>query len=63
MVITIMTSFVGMELAGVHISDIQNPQRNFPKAIGYAVVILLGTLIFGALSVTVIIPKASPLYQ
>ena len=55
--ITIMTSFLGMELAGVHISDIQNPQRNFPKAIGYAVVILLGTLIFGALSVAVVIPK------
>ncbi len=55
--VTIMASFLGMELAGVHVSDIENPQRNFPKAIGYSVLILLGTLIFGALAVGVVIPK------
>ena len=29
--IAIMASFLGMELAGVHVSDIDNPARNFPK--------------------------------
>lgn len=55
--VTIMASFLGMELAGVHVSDIENPQKNFPKAIGYSVAILLGTLILGALAVAVVIPK------
>ncbi len=55
--VTIMASFLGMELAGVHVSDIANPQRNFPKAIGYAVAILLLTLILGSLAVAVVIPK------
>lgn len=55
--VTIMASFLGMELAGVHVSDIENPQKNFPKAIGYSVAILLGTLIFGALAVGIVIPK------
>jgi amino acid transporter len=55
--VTIMASFLGMELAGVYISDIENPQKNFPKAIGFAVLILLGTLIFGSLSVAMVIPK------
>ena len=55
--ITIMASFVGMELAGVHVNDIHNPQKNFPKAIAFAVAILLYTLILGALSIAVIIPK------
>lgn len=54
--ITIMASFLGMELAGVHVTDIQNPQRNFPRAIGYSVLILLGTLILGSLSVAIVIP-------
>lgn len=55
--VTIMASFLGMELAGVHVGDIQNPQKNFPKAIGYSVLILLGTLMFGSLSVATVIPK------
>lgn len=56
-IVTIMSSFLGMELAGVHIKDIKNPKKNFPIAIGYAVFILLATFIFGALSIAVVIPK------
>lgn len=54
---TIMASLLGMELAGAHIADIENPQKNFPKAIGISVLILLASLILGALSVAVVIPK------
>lgn len=56
--IAIMASFLGMELAGVHVSDIENPQKNFPKAMAISVAILLSTMIFGALSIAVVIPKA-----
>lgn len=28
----IMTSFLGMELAAVHVRNVNNPQKNFPKA-------------------------------
>ncbi|NNM44069.1 MAG: amino acid permease [Chlamydiae bacterium] len=56
-IVTIMASFLGMELAGVHVSDIENPQKNFPKAIGYSVLILLGTLILGSLAVAIVLPK------
>lgn len=55
--VTVMASFLGMELAGVHVGDIENPQRNFPRAIGYSVMILLATLILGSLSIAVVIPK------
>ncbi len=55
--ITIMASFLGMELAGVYVGDIANPQKNFPKAIGYSVMILLTTLILGALSIAIVIPR------
>ena len=55
--VTIMASFLGMELAGVYIKDIHNPQKNFPVAIGASVVILLVTLIFGSLSIAIVIPQ------
>lgn len=55
--IAIMASFLGMELAGVHVRDIENPRRNFPKAIGMSVLILLSTMILGSLSIAVVIPE------
>jgi amino acid transporter len=55
--IAIMASYLGMELAGVHVADIKNPQRNFPKALGISVLILLTTMMFGALSIAIVIPK------
>lgn len=55
--VTIMASFLGMELAGVYVTDIENPRKNFPKAVLYSVLILLSTLILGSLAVAVVIPK------
>lgn len=55
--IAIMASFLGMELAGVHVGDIANPQKNFPKAMGLAVFILLTTMLFGALSIAIVVPE------
>jgi amino acid transporter len=54
--IAIMASFLGMELAGVHVNDIHNPQKNFPRALGLSVIILFGTMLLGALSIAVVIP-------
>jgi len=56
-VVTIIASFLGMELAGVHVNDIENPGKNFPKALAYSVLILLTTLILGSLSIALVIPK------
>lgn len=61
-VTTIMASFLGMELAGTHILDISNPKRNFPKAIAYSVLALLGTFILGSLAIACVIPKDQILF-
>lgn len=55
--IAIMASFLGMELSGVHVNDVANPQKNFPKAMGFSVLILLSTMLFGSLSIAAVIPK------
>ncbi|HSW87053.1 MAG TPA: APC family permease [Rhabdochlamydiaceae bacterium] len=55
--IAIMASFVGMELAGVHVSDIRNPQRNFPKAVIFACFFILVTMLFGSLTIAFVLPS------
>lgn len=56
--VAIMASFLGMELAGVHVGDIANPQRNFPKALGISVFVLLTSMLLGALSIASVIPHS-----
>jgi amino acid transporter len=53
--IAIMASYLGMELSGVHVADIHNPQKNYPKAMLYSVLILLGSMVLGALAIAIVI--------
>jgi amino acid transporter len=52
-----MTAFLGMELAAVHIQSIENPQRNFPRAIFFSVIIILFTMICGSLAIALVLPQ------
>jgi len=53
----IMTSFLGMELAAVHVRNVQDPQKNFPKAMFFSVILILTTMIFGSLAIAFVLPK------
>ena len=53
----IMTSFLGMELAAVHVRNVKNPQKNFPKAMFFSVLLILFTMIFGSLAIAFVLPK------
>lgn len=52
----IMTSFLGMELAAVHVRNVRDPQANFPKAMFFSVVLILITMIFGSLAIAFVLP-------
>lgn len=52
----IMTSFLGVELAAVHVRDVDNPQRNFPRAMFFSVILILVTMIFGSLAIAFVLP-------
>jgi len=52
-----MTSFLGMELAAVHVRDVKNPQTNFPKAMFFSVLLILFTMILGSLAIAFVLPK------
>lgn len=55
--ISIMASFLGMELSGVHVNDIENPRRNFPRAVLIASSFILFSMLLGSLAIAVILPK------
>lgn len=54
--ISIMASFLGMELSGVHVNDIDNPQRNFPRAVLISSLFILFSMLFGSLAIAVVLP-------
>ena len=51
----IVTSFLGTELATVHIRDVHHPQRTFPKALAISVIIVMTTIFFGALTIAFVL--------
>ena len=53
----IMTAFLGMELATVHIKEVNNPQKTFPKALFFSVLLILSTMILGSLAIAMVLPK------
>lgn len=52
----IMTSFLGMELATVHVRNVVNAQKVFPRALIISVILILFTMIFGSLAIAIILP-------
>lgn len=53
----IMTSFLGMELAAVHVRNVYDPRRNFPRAMLFSVILILTTMIFGSLAIAFVLPQ------
>ena len=52
----IMTSFLGMELATVHVRNVINAQKVFPRALIISVILILFTMIFGSLAIAIVLP-------
>ncbi len=54
----IMTAFLGMELATVHVRNIKDAQHKFPRALFVSVIIIASTMLFGALSIAFVLPHS-----
>lgn len=53
----IMFAFAGIEIAAYHIRDVENPRKNFPRAIFYSALLILFISILGSLAIGLIVPK------
>lgn len=51
-------SFIGMELSGVHVNNVPHPQKIFPRALLISAVYILVTMLFGSLTIAVVLPAA-----
>lgn len=54
--IATMLGFAGMELAAVHIKEVRNPAKTFPRALAYSSIIILFTMIVGSLAIALVVP-------
>ncbi len=52
----IMTAFLGIELSAVHVKDVANPQKAYPKALFCSVLLILSTMILGSLAIAIVLP-------
>jgi amino acid transporter len=54
--IAIMTAFLGMELVTVHVKEVKDPHKSFPRALSISVVMILTTMMLGSLAIALVLP-------
>lgn len=54
--ITLMFSLMGMEMIAIHAGDVSNPERNYPRALIMASMIIFVTMIPASLAISAVIP-------
>lgn len=54
----IVLLFAGMEVGAVHVHELQNPKKQYPKAVFLAAFIIIALFTLSALSIAAIIPKS-----
>lgn len=53
----ILLGLVGVEVAAYHIQDANHPQKDYPRAIGLAVLLILLISILGTLAIAMVVPQ------
>lgn len=56
--ISIFLSFAGMEMNAVHITETKDPEKNYPRAIFIAMVVILALFILGTLAIAIVVPQS-----
>ncbi len=53
----VLLTLAGMEMSAVHARDVENPQKNYPRAIFLSFALIVGLTLLGVLSIAMVIPK------
>ena len=56
MFIVIMFGLVGIEMSAIHAEDVENPKKDYPKAIAYSAVVIILSLVLSSLAILVVVP-------
>ena len=54
-----LVSLLGMEMSAVHVNEVENPSRTYPRAIFFACIIIMSLSICGSLAIANVIPADS----
>lgn len=54
----VLFGLIGVEMSAVHAEDVKNPQRDYPRAILYSIIIIFSTLVFSSLAIVIVVPNA-----
>lgn len=52
----ILFGLIGLEMSAVHAQEVKNPRKNYPKALLFSVLIILGSLTLASWAIAVVIP-------
>ena len=53
----VLYGLVGIEMSASHAGDVENPQRNYPKAIFWSGILILASLIGASFAIALVIPQ------
>ncbi len=51
-----LVSFTGMEMSAVHVTEVKDPGKSYPKAIFSACVLIIALSLLASLSIALVIP-------
>jgi len=54
----VVLGYAGIEMAGFHAKETRNPKRDFPRAILFAAILIVGVSILATLAIVVIVPRS-----
>lgn len=54
----LLLGYAGMQIAAFHAQETENPQRDYPKAMLFAVIMILFLSIFGSLAISLVVPSS-----
>lgn len=54
----VLFGLAGMEMSSVHAKDVENPRKNYPKAVALSAIFILGFSAMGSLSIGAIVPAS-----
>lgn len=52
----VIYGLVGMEMSAVHVQEVKNPQRDYPRSLLYSTIIILLSLVLSSLAVAIVVP-------
>jgi len=52
----VMLGLAGMEMSAVHAKEVENPQKDYPRAIFYSAILILAISVLGSLAIAIVVP-------